>query len=120
MQLDAYRAYCLSKPGAWEDLPFGPDTLVFKVMNKMFSAVGLDRHPPEVSLKCDPERIPELREAYDGIHTGPYMNTNHWNFVDLQNDVPTELILELVDHSYALVVKGMKKADRDKLTAQSN
>ncbi|MCH7639167.1 MAG: MmcQ/YjbR family DNA-binding protein [Bacteroidetes bacterium] len=61
MHLDVYREYCLAKPGAWEDLPFGPDVLVFKVLNKMFSGVGLDRLSPEVSLKCDPERVPELR-----------------------------------------------------------
>ena len=119
MHLDEYRTYCLSKPGAWEDLPFGPDTLVFKVLDKMFSATGLDHFPPEVSLKCDPERIPELREAFQGIHTGPYMNKNHWNFVDLQGDVPADLIRELVDHSYELVVAGMKKADREKIAALS-
>ena len=119
MHLDVYREYCLSKPGAWEDLPFGPDILVFKVLNKMFSAMGLDRLPPEVSLKCDPERVPELREAYQGIHTGPYMNKKHWNFIELQSDVPAKLIRELVDHSYALVVAGMKKADRERLAALS-
>jgi len=119
MHLDEYRTYCLSKPGAWEDLPFGPDVLVFKVLNKMFSAVGLDSIPPEVSLKCDPERVPELREAYQGIHTGPYMNKKHWNFVELQSDVSAELILELVDHSYAIVVAEMKKADREKLATLS-
>lgn len=117
MHLDEYRTYCLAKPGAWEDQPFGPDTLVFKVLNKMFSAVGLDTIPPEVSLKCDPQRVPELREAYEGIHAGPYMNKKHWNFVELQSDVPKALILELVDHSYALVVAGMKKADRENLAA---
>lgn len=120
MHLDIYREYCLSKPGAWEDLPFGPDTLVFKVMNKMFSAAGLDRVPPEASLKCDPERVSELREAYEGIHTGPYMDKRHWNFVDLQSDVPAGLIRELVDHSYALVVAGMKKVDRERLAALSD
>jgi len=48
------------------------------------------------------------------------MNKKHWNFIELQSDVPAELIRELVDHSYALVVKGMKKADREKLAAFSD
>ena len=116
MHLDEYRDYCLSKAGAWEDLPFGPDTLVFKVVKKMFSAVGLESIPVQVSLKCDPERVPELREAYEGIHTGPYMDKKHWNFVDLKSDVPADLIRELVDHSYDLVVAGMTKAERESLT----
>ena len=119
MHLDIYREYCLSKPGAWEDLPFGPATLVFKVLNKMFSAVGLDAIPPEVSLKCDPERVPELRESYEGIHTGPDRNKKLWNFGELQSDVSAELIHELVDHSYALVVAGMKKTDREELASLS-
>ena len=117
MHLDAFRDHCLAQRGATEDLPFGPDTLVFKVMGKMFALIGLGGPPYAAGLKCDPERALELREQYEGVYPGPYLNKTHWNYVDLGGEVPAELIRELVDHSYALVVAGLKKADRAQLEA---
>ena len=56
MDIDVLRDYCLAKKGVTEELPFGPDTLVFKVMGKIFALVGLDEVPLRVNLKCDPEK----------------------------------------------------------------
>ena len=112
MHLDDLRTYCLAKPGATEDLPFGPDTLVFRVSGKMFALTGLDPLPPTVNLKCDPERAVELRERYADVAPGYHMSKRHWNTVGLQGDVPTDVVRELVDHSYALVVSGLPKAAR--------
>ena len=115
MHLDDLRTHCLAKPGATEDLPFGPDVLVFKVAGKMFALARLDRHPPAVDLKCDPERALELRERYDDVRPGYHMNKRHWNTVGLQGDVPSALVRELADHSYALVVAGLPRRERDRL-----
>lgn len=117
MHLDTFRDYCLAKHGAFEDLPFGPDTLVFKVMGKMFGIVALERLPFGAGLKCDPERGIELREQYDGVTTGPYLNGKHWNLVILSSDVPNDLIRELVDHSYDLVVAKLTRKARAELDA---
>jgi len=109
MNIEEFRSYCLSKKGVTEDLPFGPDTLVFKVMGKMFALSGLERLPPQVNLKCDPDRAIELREEYDGdIIPGYHMSKVHWNTLILQN-LPPRLILELTDHSYDLVVSKFTK-----------
>ena len=112
MHLDAFRDHCLALPGAEETLPFGPDTLVFKVGGKMFAL------PPSVNLKCDPERAVELREQYDAITPGWHMNKVHWNTVGLQADVPDDVIRELADHSYALVRASLPKRIRAELDAQ--
>lgn len=117
MHLDELRTYCLSKPGATEDLPFGPDALVFKVRGKMFALTNLERLPPGVGLKCDPERAADLRERYEGIGTGPYLHKRLWNLVGLQSDVPAALIRQLVDHSYDLVVAGLTRKERAALAA---
>lgn len=106
--------YCLSKPGTTEELPFGPDTLVFKVMGKMFAATGLDVFE-FINLKCDPERAEELREQHDSIRPGYHMNKKHWNSV--YPEAGEKLIRELVDHSYELVAKSLSKADRNQLEA---
>lgn len=80
MNVEVYREYCLTKKGVAEEMPFGPDTLVFKVMGKIFSSSGLQRLPAQINLKCDPERAVELREKYDGlIIPGYHMSKKHWN-----------------------------------------
>jgi predicted DNA-binding protein (MmcQ/YjbR family) len=117
MRIDELYAYCLSKPGAWDDTPFGPDTLVFKVRKKMFGIVALEREPVGIGLKCDPERGRDLRERYDGVTTGPYLNGKHWNLVLLRSDVPSDVVRALVDHSYTLVVAGMTRKERAALDA---
>ncbi|MEM8583608.1 MAG: MmcQ/YjbR family DNA-binding protein [Bacteroidota bacterium] len=110
MNYDSLREYCLSKPGTTEGLPFGPDTLVFKVMGKMFAVAGLDEIEPRVNLKCDPERAVELRETYpEGIIPGWHMNKHQWNTVYLERGLNETLLLELIDHSYELVVKGLPR-----------
>lgn len=109
MNIEEFRQYCLSKKGVTEDLPFGPDTLVFKVMGKMFALSGLERLPPQVNLKCDPEYAIELREKHDGaIIVGYHMSKVHWNTIIL-GQVPPKLVAHLVNHSYDLVVSKFTK-----------
>ena len=115
MNIEEFRQYCISKKAVTEELPFDEHTLVFKVMGKMFALTGLQRLPPQVNLKCDPERAIELREAYDGaIFPGYHMSKIHWNTLIIQN-LPPQLIVALIDHSYALVVAKMTKKLRAEL-----
>ena len=109
MNVEVFRSYCLTKKGVTEEFPFDANTLVFKVMGKMFSLCGLERVPSQVNLKCDPERAIQLRESYDGgIIEGWHMNKVHWNTVFLES-VPPKLVTELIDHSYDLVVAKFTK-----------
>ena len=112
MHLEELRDYCMAKPGVTEGFPFGGDVLVFKVMGKMFALVNIETLPTSVNLKCDPERAIELREHYQAVEPGYHMNKQHWNTVALQADLPPGELRALVDHSYALVVQRLKKADR--------
>ncbi|MFC4096168.1 MmcQ/YjbR family DNA-binding protein [Euzebyella saccharophila] len=115
MNIEAFRDYCLAKKGVTEELPFGPDALVFKVLGKMFALSALDRLPSQVNLKCDPDRAILLREEHDGaIIPGYHMNKVHWNTVML-NEVPPQLITELIDHSYELVVSKLTKKLKSEL-----
>lgn len=113
MHIEAFRDYCLSKKGVEETFPFDEVTLVFKVMGKMFALTGLDNDEFTVNLKCDPDRSIELREMYSEIYPGFHMNKKHWNTVHFEGDLDEKLLLELIDHSYDLVVAKLKKADRE-------
>lgn len=115
MNVEEVRQYCLSKKGATEDLPFDEVTLVFKVMGKMFALTGLDAAECSVNLKCDPERALQLREAHGDITPGYHMNKKHWNTVYCERELDTDFLEELIDHSYDLVVAGLRKKDREVL-----
>lgn len=118
MNIEDYRNYCLSLPAVTEDFPFGPDTIVFKVMNKMFALANINTFD-FVNLKCDPERAIMLREEYDGISPGWHMNKVHWNSVKTSGDVDDKLFKELIDHSYELIVSSLSKKDREKINPHS-
>jgi predicted DNA-binding protein (MmcQ/YjbR family) len=111
VDIERFRAHCIAKPDVTEDFPFGPDTLVFRVKGKLFALCDVNDFDG-VNLKCDPERAIELRERYAGITPGYHMNKKHWNTVATDGSVPDRLVLELVDHSYALVRGPEKNAQR--------
>lgn len=113
MNIEEFRYYCLSKKAVTEEFPFDEVTLVFKVMGKIFAITGLDAEEFRVNLKCDPEYALELREEYGDIIPGWHMNKKHWNTVYFENELETSFLCELIDHSYAMVVKKLKKADRE-------
>jgi predicted DNA-binding protein (MmcQ/YjbR family) len=109
MNVEELRELCISKKGVTEEFPFDESTLVFKVMGKMFALVALERLPLQCNLKCDPERAVELREQYDGvIIPGYHMSKTHWNTLFIEQ-LPPKLIIELIDHSYDLVVASLTK-----------
>lgn len=115
MHIEEVRDYCLQKKGVTEEFPFDEKTLVFKVLGKMFALSGLERLPPQLNLKCDPDRSVELREQYDGlIYGGYHMNKRLWNTLEITN-LPPKLVYELIDHSYELVVAKMPKKIRESL-----
>lgn len=115
--IEALRDYCLLKKGFTEELPFGPDTLVFKVMGKIFAIAPLDEIQLRVNLKCDPERALELREQYSAIQPGYHMNKLHWNTIVQDGSIPGSLLKELIDHSYNLIVESLPRKTRNEWEA---
>jgi predicted DNA-binding protein (MmcQ/YjbR family) len=115
MNIEELRDYCISKKGVEETLPFGPDTLVFKVMGKMFLLTGLDSDSLEFNVKCDPEKAIELREQFTCVLPGFHMNKKHWNTIIANGSVSDKQLIEWIDHSYELVVDGLSKAEKKKL-----
>ena len=108
MDLAAFREYCLSKAGALEETPFGPDTLVFKVGGKIFALASLDEIPARANLKCDPDLALELRDRYEQVTPGYHMNKKHWNTVAIDSGIPGNEVRKMVDHSYDLIAKRIR------------
>jgi predicted DNA-binding protein (MmcQ/YjbR family) len=108
MNIEEYCDYCLAKPGVTESFPFDENTLVFKVMGKMFALADVEGFN-SINLKCDPEKAILLREQFDAVQPGYHMSKTHWNTVLVNADAPDKKIYEWIDHSYELVVKSLTK-----------
>ncbi len=113
MDIEQLREYCLSKIGTEEGLPFGPDTLVYKVGGKVFLLTGLDNEELRFNVKCQPDKAMELREQFSCVVPGYHMNKKHWNTIVVDGSVSSKQLKEWIDHSYDLVVKSLPKKIRE-------
>lgn len=112
MDYEHTRSYLLSKPEAIEDFPFGSDVAVMKVVGKMFATLTEKDGIASTNLKCDPHEALMLRDIFSAVKPGYHMNKRHWNTVVLDGSVPVGEIERMIDHSYALVVNNLRKAER--------
>ncbi|HTE01815.1 MAG TPA: MmcQ/YjbR family DNA-binding protein [Mucilaginibacter sp.] len=108
MNIEELRDYCLAKPGVTEGLPFGEDTLVFKVGEKLFLLTSIS-DSSSFNVKCDPEWGIELRERYPEVRPGYHMNKKHWNTVQTDGSLTRKQLCDMIDHSYDLVLKSLPK-----------
>lgn len=119
MNIEQLQTYCISKNEVNGEFPFDEHTLAFKVLDKVFALVSLQKWEAgqkAINLKCDPDYAEELRAEYDAIQPGYHMNKKHWNTIDLTTDeISPKFLTALIDHSYDMVVKGMTKKMRDSL-----
>lgn len=118
MTPEQLRSFCVSFNAAAEEFPFPrvPEVSAFKVCGKIFALSTLDARPLTVNLKCDPEAAMRLRGDHPGlIVPGWHMNKRHWNTVTVDGDLPDQLVRELIEDSYDLVVAGLPRAERLRL-----
>jgi predicted DNA-binding protein (MmcQ/YjbR family) len=114
LNIEELRDYCLQKPGVTESFPFGEDTLVFKVGDKIFLLTGLNEL--SFNAKCDPELAVELREQYNEVKPGYHMNKKHWNTIYTDGSLTNKQLREMVDHSYELVFASLPKKLQAEIT----
>ncbi len=114
MNIEELRDYCLQKQGVTEGFPFGEDTLVFKVGEKIFLLAGLTEGN-RFNAKCDPERAIELREQYDEVIPGYHMNKKHWNTIFMDGRLTFKQLRDMIDHSYDLVFKSLPKKNQEEI-----
>ena len=128
MHIEQFISYCLEKPGVEDTYPFKGEMVWMKVKGKMFAMTNVvevkmegERVSPFhfINLKCDPERAEELREAHAAIRPGWHQNKTHWNSLYMDGSLSDKLILELVDHSYAIVAASLPKKVQAELKGEA-
>ena len=119
MTADELRAACLALPGAREERPFSraPDLTTFKVGGKVFALSRLESRSESlrVSLKCEPEVAVGLRAEHPAIRPGYHLDKRHWNTVVCDGSVPDQLLRDMIEDSYDLIVSALPKRVRDDL-----
>lgn len=115
MNIEELRELCLNLKGVEEGFPFDEETLVFKVMGKMFCLAGLENNPVQFNVKCDPEKAIELREEFSGVRPGYHMSKKHWNTIAFDGSITDEQARQWVLDSYQLIVESLPKKVREEL-----
>lgn len=116
MNIEDIRQYALQKNGVTESLPFGNDTLVFKLANKIFLLMGLSNSDSQsFNAKCDPEKAISWREQYYEVVPGYHMNKKHWNTVSIMGSLTNSQLKEMIDDSYNLIHSGLPKTIKEQL-----
>jgi len=105
----------LSKAGSSLDFPFGDDVSVFKVMNKMFGLFSLNDGIYHINLKCDPQDALAYRDIYECVIPGYHMNKKHWNTITIDGSMPLEILEDMIEESYTLVVSKLTKKQKEQL-----
>jgi len=116
MNIETLQQYCLSKKGVTEELPFGPDTLVYKVGGKMFLLAPLDTDPLQFNVKCDPDEAEQLRSEFACVLPGYHMNKKHWNTIVADGTVSDKLLQRWIDSSFDLVFNSLPKNIKEGIT----
>lgn len=114
MNIEDLREYCLSLKGVSEDFPFDETTLVFKVSGKIFCLTDLE-DDFAIALKNEPEKNIELREEYPAIKPGYHMNKQHWNTITVDGSISDDVLKNLIDESYDLVVMKLTRKQQQVL-----
>ncbi|HMJ08166.1 MAG TPA: MmcQ/YjbR family DNA-binding protein [Pyrinomonadaceae bacterium] len=104
MNIEQLRKYCLSLPGATEDIKWGAD-LCFCIGAKMFAVTGVDSGG-RVSFKCTPEKFAELTER-DGIDPAAYVGRYGWVYVEKPDALAESELKDLISESYRLVFEKL-------------
>lgn len=114
MNIESYRDYCLSKAEVTEEFPFDENTLVFKVLGKMFALTDVNLFK-YINVKCNSDIALELREKYNAVIPGYHMNKKHWNTIEIDGSISDDLLQKWIDDSYNLVVDKLPKKEKEKL-----
>lgn len=115
LKLQELEKILLKKPASYIDFPFGDDTMVLKVSNKMFALINIKNSPLRINLKCEPNDAIAYREIYKSVVPGYHMNKKHWNTIILEGIIPKDILIEMIDDSYNLVFNKLTKKEKEKI-----
>ncbi|MCR5203438.1 MAG: MmcQ/YjbR family DNA-binding protein [Lachnospiraceae bacterium] len=103
--------YLLKKPGVTKDLQKEWNWIRYQIGGKMFAAICRDDDdkPYYITLKLEPLEGDFWRKQYEDIIPGYYMNKVHWNSVKADGNVPDDILKDLLEKAYKIVLESLSK-----------
>ena len=111
MRYDWLDAELLRWPGVTKDFKAEWNWTRYMVGGKLFCAICHDGAGGDVyiTVKLEPLRGEFLRGQFADVIPGYYMNKTHWNSISPDGQVPDDILRDMLDKSYALVLGGLSK-----------
>jgi len=121
MKYEWIDGYFLAKQGVSKDYKVEWDVTRYLIGEKMIAMLGEDKYKKAIiTLKCEPLFGQALRDKYEHIVTGYYMNKQHWNSVYMDGDVPDDIMKNMIDMSYELVFNSLSKKMQKEIKGENN
>ncbi len=121
--------YMQQLPGVKASYPFGKQVCVYKVVGKMFALLTEGQSPQQISLKALPADVTFLIDQFEAVGPGYHLNKKHWITISLNSssdaksnagsELSENMLQDLVNASYALVVAKLTRADKALLESVS-
>lgn len=111
MKYDWIDSYLTEKTGVTKDIQEEWNWIRYHIGGKMFAAVCRDddNNPYYITLKLEPLEGEFLRSEYEDIIPGYYMNKVHWNSVKVSGSVPDDVVRDMLDHAYDVVLRSFSR-----------
>lgn len=121
MKYDWIDQYLLEKQGVSKDFKVEWGWTRYLLADKMFAAVCQDESGKEtlITLKLNPVEGDFLRQQYEDIIPGYYMNKEHWNSIKTDGAVPDDLLKDMLDKSYQLILEKLPKKKQKEILGES-
>ena len=122
MKYDWIDSYLMEKTGVTKDLQEEWNWIRYHIGGKMFAAVCRDddNNPYYITLKLEPLEGQFLREEYEDIIPGYYMNKVHWNSVKVSGSVPDDVVKDMLDHAYDVMLHSFSKKKQKEILEGTN
>ena len=109
--------YLLKKTAVQKDFKEEWGWYRYQIGDKMFAAVCLDEagKPYYITLKLAPANGDFYRQQYPDVLPGYYMNKVHWNSVRADGQVPDDVLKDMLDEAYLIVLHSFSKKKQSEL-----
>lgn len=103
--------FLMAKKGVHQDFKEEWNWRRYMIADKMFVAICYDDNNKAelITLKLNPMEGEFLRSQFKDIIPGYYMNKTHWNSIKADGDISDDMLKDLMDKSYELVLGGLSK-----------
>lgn len=105
--------YCLTKNGSYVDYPFGLDVTIIKVKGKIFAQFFMLNEKNMATFNCDKLMGELYRKLYPNIvvrgYHCPPVQQPYFNTLPMDSTISDDVIVEMINHSYAYVVSKLPK-----------